>query len=97
MNGFSDSGAFARLVDVEVCQPSTSAIELRLGRLRRSLRMEIRISPWWPRRSPRALVELVPREKRVPLSGTYFAAGHRLLDHVVDELTGPGAGSTAVP
>jgi len=79
----SDSGTFARLVDVTVCQPSITEVELRMGRFRRPLRMEVRVTPW---RRGRALVELVPCERRVSLTRAYFAGGHRLLDHVIDEL-----------
>ena len=86
MSRLADGGTFARLVDLAVYEPSMSVVELRVGRLRRPLQMELRVTPWRPGHSARALVELVPHQRRVPLTGAYFEAGHRLLDHIIDEL-----------
>lgn len=86
MSGLAGGAGFARLVDVGVCQPSETVVELARGRLRRPWRMRLRLTPWWPAGQPRTLVELTP-EQRVPLSARYFDAGNAYLDGVVAALS----------
>ena len=83
MNALACGGAFARLVLVPVREPSVSFAKLQVGLLRRAFRMELRLTPW---SSESSLVELLPRERRVPLTQAYFDAGNRYLDQVVRDL-----------
>jgi hypothetical protein len=86
MSALAGGAAFARLADVTVSEPSTLLVELHVRRWSRPVRMELRITPWWRRHSTEALVELLPRERRVRLTAAYFDAGHRLLDEIIGTL-----------
>jgi hypothetical protein len=86
MSPLAGGAGFARLIDVGVCGPSETLVELRAGRFRRPWKMRLRLTHWWPGGPRRTLLELTP-EQRVPLSSRYFDAGNRFLDEVAERLS----------